>query len=59
MCSNFLKHLKSSLQTLPTRLGGPTRQEIEQIKATADAELTRFSSETTQFCLNRIKRAKA
>lgn len=59
MFRNFLNRLSSSLRMSPTRLGGLTKQEIDQIKANADAELTRFSGETTQFCLKKIRGAKA
>lgn len=58
MFRNFLRCLSNSLSLSPTRWGGLTRQEIEQIKAAADAELTRFSGETTQFCLKKIREAK-
>lgn len=57
MCLRFLKHLKNLLRMSPTPSGGQTLQtEIDRIKADADATLTKFSGETTQFCLDRIRR---
>ncbi len=55
MFRKFPQLLKSFLRMLPTHLGA-RRQTINQTKADADAALTEFSNETTQFCLRRINR---
>jgi len=54
MFLNFLKRSRNSQRTSP--MPSVRRTEIDRIKADADAALTRFNGETTQFCLRRINR---
>lgn len=57
MFPKCLRLLRSFPKILPTPLAGQ-KQEIDRIKAGADAALTEFCNDTTQMCLRRMKAAK-